>query len=209
MKVLEQSVELLKVDANATLAIEEAGRTCYKSEDKITETSAKDFVGMLVMRKHGAMLEFADATFRIITDRGISHEMVRHRLASFAQESTRYCNYSKDRFGKELTFIEPPGMDTLTRAYWVAACTFAENEYFSMLNSGAKPEIARSVLPTCIKTEIVMKANFREWLHFIELRTAPAAHPQIREIAREINNILHAHTPEIFTFIPKEKNNDR
>ena len=142
------------------------------------------------------MIEHASASFRIITDRGISHEIVRHRLASYAQESTRYCNYTKDKFENKITVICPPGLGE--NVAWLYACEQAEQAYLRLVREGVKPEIARSVLPTCLKTEIVMTANFREWRHFISLRGGKGAHPQIREIARGCLNLLMGYAPNVF-----------
>lgn len=198
MKIVEPSVELLWITENPEYQIEQAGRTCYKSEDKITADSARMFSKKMREHGHHAMIEHAVASFRIITDRGITHEIVRHRLASFAQESTRYCNYSSDKFENQCTFIEPPNLNETQRAHWEKACLAAEQSYFDMLKSGCSAQIARSVLPTCLKTELVMMANFREWRHFITLRGAKAAHPQIRPIAHMIWEILVQHAPGIF-----------
>ena len=204
MKIVKQSVKLLWITENPEFQIERAGRTCYKSEDRITADSARLFAGKMREHGHHAMIEHASASFRIITDRGVSHEIVRHRIASFAQESTRYCNYSNEKFGNEIAVIEPPGPSD-EYGYipwfcsWFEACKSAERNYFAMLKAGCSPQIARSVLPTCLKTELVMTANLRAWLHFIELRGSKAAHPQIRPIAHEINRILAEHAPSIFS----------
>ena len=198
MKIVPQSVELLWITPQSEKQIEVAGRTCYKSEDRITKDSAGEFCRRMVISGHHAMIEHASASFRIITDRGVSHEIVRHRIASFAQESTRYCNYSADKFGGEIDVIEIPGLDENQRSHWYMACEFAERRYFAMLKAGCSPQIARSVLPTCLKTEIVMTANFREWRHFITLRRAKAAHPQIREIAEYVLSVLKIHAPNVF-----------
>lgn len=198
MKIIIPEVTLQWITPDSERQIELAGRTCYKSEDRISENSSREFVERMRNVGHLSMIEHAAASFKIITDRGISHEIVRHRLASFAQESTRYCNYSKDKFGSECSFIEPPGMDAVQRKEWEDACIYAESKYFSLLKSGCQPQIARSVLPNCLKTEIVMMANFREWRHFISLRGAPIAHPQIRPIAHDIWMILMKHAPSVF-----------
>ena len=197
MKIVEPSVELLWITENPEFQIERAGRTCYKSEDRITADSARLFAGKMREHGHHAMIEHASASFRIITDRGVSHEIVRHRIASFAQESTRFCRYSADKFGGEITVVEPPGLGE-NRWVWEAACEEAEITYMSLLREGVSPQIARSVLPTCLKTEIVMTANFREWRHFITLRRAKAAHPQIREIAEYVLSVLKIHAPNVF-----------
>src|SRR6266540_1618923 len=176
---------------------------------KIVSQSAalESLVFPVAIEPHGGepqdvMIEFGDATFRIVCDRGVSHEIVRHRIASYAQESTRFCNYGGERFGREITVIEPSWSDDeagrFARVHWERACLEAESAYMKMIDEGVKPQIARSVLPTCLKTEIVMKANFREWLHFLKLRTAPAAHPQMQEIARLIQGQLRVACPEVF-----------
>lgn len=163
MKIISPSFEILTpLDGQAVLKhIELCGRVCYKSEDKITDTSAATFVASIIKRGHEAVLEHYDITVKFICDRGVSHELVRHRLASYCQESTRYCNYSKDGFGREITVIKPiflvegtPGWDI-----WRDACRCAEDAYFDMLTFGCTPQEARSVLPNSLKTEVVMTAN--------------------------------------------------
>lgn len=205
MKIVSQSVMLLWATPDSEYQIESAGRTCYKSEDKITQDSARDFARKMRKSGHHAIIEHAVASFRIITDRGITHEIVRHRLASYAQESTRYCNYSSDKFENQCSFIEPPGLSESQRREWESACLYAEKQYFELLSQGCTPQIARSVLPNCLKTEIVMMANFREWRHFISLRGTKAAHPQIRPIAYGIWNILMEHAPSIFEDLNPEQ----
>ncbi len=199
MKIVSPNASLLWVTPNALQVIEAAGRVCYKSENNISDNSATDFIGKIIKRGHESVIEHASAAFKIITDRGITHEIVRHRIASFSQESTRYCNYSKDKFDNEISVIEPPEMNDATRKSWVTACQTAETEYFKMLAAGATPQIARSVLPTCLKSEIIMTCNFREWRHFLKLRLANGAHPQIIQIAEIIKNELCSKYPEIFS----------
>ncbi len=198
MKIVEPSVELLAISAGPAQLIELAGRTCYKSEDKITDDSAAAFVAMIAKRGHESVIEHASATFRIVTDRGITHEIVRHRLASYSQESTRYCNYGKDKHGNEISVVLPSGLTPSQRGAWREACEDAEDEYFALLGLGAKPQQARSVLPTCLKTEIVMTANFREWCHFLTLRMGAAAHPDIRPIALAVWLQLVEHCEPVF-----------
>lgn len=169
-------------------AIEQAGRVCYKTEYKIGEDTAEAFIKALVSRGHEAVLEHASLTVRFIVDRGVSHELVRHRLASFAQESTRYCNYAKDQFGSEITVIEPCFWrgDGPSYNVWKKTCEACEKAYFELLEIGDMPQMARDVLPTSTKTEVVMTANIREWRHFFKLRAlgeTGAPHPQMREVA--------------------------
>lgn len=166
MKIIEPSVELVNAPSypNILSLIEQAGRTCYKSESKITEDSAEKFVRNILKRGHEAVIEHGVVTVRFICDRGVSHEIVRHRLASYCQESTRYCNYSKEQFGTEITVISPawtsPGYYPYT--VWKKACSEAEENYFTLLDIGCSPQEARSVLPNSLKTEVVMTANLRE-----------------------------------------------
>ena len=199
MRVVEQSVELLWATNRPEETIERAGRTCYKSEDRITDKSSEAFVRRMKTLGHHAMIEHAVASFLIVTDRGISHEIVRHRLASYAQESTRYCNYTKDKFGREISVIKPLDLTDSQTATWAAGCLFAEEAYFILLRNGCTPETARDVLPTCLKTEIVMTANLREWMHFIKLRFSTAAHPKIQVVAKLIQTELALYAPSIFT----------
>jgi len=204
MRIIEPSVTLLWITEDPEKQIEVAGRTCYKSEDKITEDSAHAFAKKMRELGHHAMLEHAVASFRIVTDRGVTHEIVRHRLASYAQESTRFCNYTQAQFGKECAFIEPPGLNKEQRDAWEKACLFAEGQYFKMIDAGCQPQIARSVLPNCLKTEIVMMANLREWRHFVSIRATKKAHPQMRPIAYKIWEILIDHAPSVFEDIPPD-----
>ncbi len=183
--------------------IEKAGRTCYKSEHRITPESSEKFVRHIVKAGHEAMLEHASLTVRFIVDRGVSHELVRHRMASFAQESTRYCNYSTDKFGKEITFIKPFFLKEGTEPYtaWENACVEAEACYMIMLTEGCTPEQARCVLPISLKTEVVMTANMREWRHFLKLRalgTTGKPHPQMREVAMPLLKELKVRLPALF-----------
>lgn len=204
MRTINAGYEILTpIRGDELQLIEKAGRTCYKSEDKITDESAKKFVAGLIKRNHEAMLEHSFLSIRFICDRGVSHELVRHRLASFAQESTRYCNYSKDKFGNELTFIKPLFFDEDTNEYrlWEHAMRVAESDYMMMLNAGRTAQEARSILPNSIKTEVVMSTNYREWRHFFKLRAARAtgpAHPQMEEITRPLLEELKTLIPVVF-----------
>lgn len=282
MKLIESSVQIIK-EKDPYKMIELAGRTCYKSEDKITEDSAKEFVDRMIKLGHGAMLEHGTIylkiretvngnippamlywrdcanrkyskvytqlesdspysanykvlyvttnlrvlvennriddleyqcepteyhekriTAKFICDRGVSHEFVRHRVFSFAQESTRYCNYSKDKFNNELTFIKPSwieeSIDSLNQEFrdtdrddtsiFIRALRSAEEEYFTLLNNGWKPQQARQVLPNATKTELVMTGFESDWEHFLSLRTSKNAHPDAKKLADELRELM-------------------
>ena len=212
MKIIKPSYEILTPISEGGIKelqhIEKIGRVCYKSEDRITDDgeSAKKFVKMLISNGHEAMIEHSSLSVKFVVDRGVSHELVRHRIASFAQESTRYCNYSKDKFGNEITVILPCFFDTgmgilsnsLVYQEWKLACECAEERYFNLLKMGATPQQARTVLPNSLKTEITITANYREWRNFFKLRTAEAAHPQMREITIPLLKELKTLIPIIF-----------
>ena len=214
MRIVEPSVEILTdINGEEILKhIERVGRVCYKSEDKITDTSAKKFVEMIIKSGHEAVIEHFNITVKFITNRGISHEIVRHRIASYAQESTRYVNYSKDKFGNEITVIKPSHISSkdvngnYNESYedWYIGCKMAEESYFKLIADGCKPQTARSVLPTCTKTEIMMTTNLREWRYFLKLRTSKAAHPDIRIIAIDLLNKFKAMIPVVFDDINVE-----
>lgn len=183
--------------------IEAAAKTCYKSEGKIQEGSAAKMVASLIKSGHEAMLEHASVTVKFVVDRGISHELVRHRLASFAQESTRYCNYSKDDFGSEITFIIPEYLEYKSEGWniWKESMKQAEDAYFKMLDFGLSPQQARAVLPNSLKTEVVMTANLREWRHFFKLRalgTTGKPHPQMLEVAVPLLEDMKNLIPVVF-----------
>jgi thymidylate synthase (FAD) len=187
MNIIEPSFEFMDIiNGNQILAnIERMGRVCYKTEDKITETSSREFVKKISENGHESIIEHEKISVRIICDRGVSHEIVRHRIASYSQESTRYCNYAKNKFGKELTLIRPFfwNNDPEKFSIWKETMQNIENNYNLLISLGAQPEEARSILPNSLKTEIIATMNLREWRHFFLLRTSPKAHPQMREIA--------------------------
>ena len=222
MKIIEPSIEVLdNLDGQAILKkIERIGRVCYKSESNITDDSAERFIKSIIARGHESVLEHVSISVRVICDRGVSHEIVRHRVASYSQESTRYCNYSKDKFDNELTFIKPcwfkSSIEDLNKyaknktyensqnilneeIEWIDIIQEIENNYFMFLeDENWTPEQARSVLPNSLKTEIVMTMNLREWRHFFKLRCAKAAHPQMREIANMILDEFKNEIPVVF-----------
>lgn len=224
MLLIKPSYTFISMPLGAEKDIESAGRTCYKSEGNISDGSARKFCQKILERGHESVIEHISMTVRFICDRGVSHELVRHRLASFSQESTRYCNYAKDKFGKQLTFIIPPWVNVEAGEYWVpsdmasgpaknpsmpesldnaGALWFlslqeAESSYLMLIEAGWKPQHARSVLPNSLKTEVVMTANFREWRHVFKLRCSKAAHPQMRELMVPLWRQCVDHWPVIF-----------
>ena len=203
MKIINPSVQLEdEIDGQRIMKkIERIGRTCYKSEQNITEDSAERFVKTIIKNGHESVLEHESISVRVICDRGVTHEIVRHRIASYSQESQRFCNYSNDKFGNELTFIKPifnKECDAGMHDTFEDTCRFIEKRYFEMLENGATPQEARSILPNSLKTEIVMTMNLREWRHFFKLRCDKAAHPQTREIANMILKEFKEKIPVIF-----------
>ena len=238
MKIVEPKYEILTDISEGGIKelqqIERVARVCYKSEDKITPDgeSAKKLVGFLVKQGHEAMLEHSQLSVLFTCDRGVANELVRHRIASFAQESTRYCNYSKEKFGGELSFIRPfyipnePNENAIKAASsteefikletdyqihhaWYWACDDAEKSYKTLIANGFRPEQARCVLPLCLKTEILVTANYREWRNIFKLRTPVAAHPQMRELMCPLLKELQSKIPvvfdDIYTYWPKDE----
>lgn len=210
MKIIKPAYRIMKPDLDDPKTpeqiyreIEEAGRTCYQSEAAMTEESGEKFVRMMVKNGHDAMLEHANMKVKFTVDRGISHELVRHRLCSFAQESTRYCNYSKGKFGSEIVVIKPCFYREYSEEYnlWKAAVENAEYKYFQLLNAGSTPQEARSVLPNSLKTEIVVTANMREWRTIFKLRAAGEhgkPHPQMLEVMVPLLNECKLKLPALF-----------
>ena len=206
MKIINPSYTILRpcaLDAvarkDALHAIADAARTCYKS----TGTDDATLVAQLVRSGHEAMLEHYSISVRFVVDRGVSHEIVRHRMASYAQESTRYCNYGSAKFSNDITFVQPEAFEEGSARYeiWRDACEAAEWAYFALRKDGATPEFARDVLPMSLKTELVMTANLREWRHFLALRavgTTGKPHPQIKQVALPLLRELAAWLPEVF-----------
>lgn len=202
MKIIAPYSEIIAMDDESSILqrIESAGRTCYKSEDKITAESAIPFVKKILGSGHLSVIEHVSATVRIICDRGVTHEIVRHRLASYSQESTRYANYSDQKFGNEITVIRPCFWDESSDEYqmWLAAMHHAEHAYMALIAKGASAQQARSVLPNSLKTEIVVTCNVREWRHIFSLRCAPSAHPQMKEVMLPLLGKMHQKTPVLF-----------
>lgn len=204
MRIIKPSFEILDpIDGMDVLKkIERCGRVCYKSEGLICNGTAQKFVKNIIERGHESVLEHFSFTAKFICDRGISHELVRHRLASYSQESTRYCNYGQGKFGGEITFIKPCFLDDASEGYeiWKRNCEESEKAYFDLLAWGCTPQEARSVLPNSLKTEVVMTANLREWRHFFKLRCSTAAHPQMRELTIPMLDRLKQIIPVVFDY---------
>ncbi|MBF0168775.1 MAG: FAD-dependent thymidylate synthase [Alphaproteobacteria bacterium] len=200
MKIVSPSAEFVTFTPDLERVIERAGRVCYKSEEKITNDSAAAFIKRIRQSRHESVIEHGSITARFICDRGVSHELVRHRIASFSQESTRYCNYAQDKFGSEITVIKPCFWPESSSAYrvWARACLQAESAYFQLIEMGNPPQAARSVLPNSLKTEIVVTANPREWMHIFRMRCASDAHPQMREIMLPLQKACVSNWPAIF-----------
>lgn len=208
MRVIEPSV-VIETDLASSLdmlrLVERAGRTCYQSSWKIGPATAGDFAAMVIKRGHESVIEHVGVTVRVVCDRGVSHELVRQRLCSFSQESTRFCNYAGDRFGGEVTFVRPPWLDdddAFAGDEWRAAVRYAEARYLRLLELGWKPEQARAVLPNSLKTEIVMTANLREWRLIFSLRTAAPAHPQMRQVMVPLRAVLARAFAPVFDDLP-------
>lgn len=191
--------------------IEKIGRECYQSMSSFKEdgSSAEKFIKNLIKHGHESVIEHSTLSVRFYVDRGVTHEIVRHRLASFTQESTRYCNYSAEKFGNTIKVadilhgmqvekkLDSTQMDKVYEI-WETAMQNAANSYFAMLSAGASPQIARSVLPNSTLASLTMTANYREWRHFFKLRADKAAHPQLREVVIPLLKILQDLIPVIF-----------
>ncbi len=216
MRVVPQSAELIQVTQRAEATLERIARVCYNSEDRMAcgcadgecercRARRTHFLGGLKERRHDSVFEHASATFRLVTDRGITHELVRHRLASYTQSSTRYIRYDED------LPVVPPLFRAETRAAeeaaWRSGAEAAERAYRELLSAGTPAEIARDVLPTCTAATIFVTANFREWRHILRLRLAKGAHPKIRLLARQILEHLAPHCPVYFDDLGKEPEN--
>ena len=194
---MEQDIQLVnykyKDPMDLLQDIERIGRVCYKSEHRITSSSAAPFVRNIITRGHESVLEHISITVRFVTDRAIANELVRHRIAAYSQESTRYCNY-KDK----IEFIYPKNVSDGQLQLIMQACAYAESTYQALLANGATPEIARDVLPLCTKTELIATYNLREWRHILRLRTDKAAHPKMRELMQTLLQFFQGLVPIIF-----------
>ncbi|WP_244833271.1 FAD-dependent thymidylate synthase [Clostridium sp. BJN0001] len=202
MKIIKPEV-ILEDEVNQDKILkklERIGRVCYKSENRINDDSAEKFIKAIIKRGHESVIEHISISMRVICDRGVTHEIVRHRVASYSQESTRYCNYSSDKFGGEMKFIKPCFFNENDENYklWMQSMENVESTYNKMIENGATAQEARSILPNSIKTEIVMTMNLREWRHFFRLRSDKAAHPQMREVSDMILKVFKEKLPILF-----------
>ena len=222
MKIIKQLNEILAITPDPLELIEMAGRTCYRSEP-IGNPAA--FVRKIVRSGHHSVIEHVNMTVRFVTDRGVSHELVRHRLAAYSQESTRYADYSADRFDRQISVVLPVWYNDIIKpgahknaelavmaqqlydggtplhrraGRWLGQCVESESSYLDMIVSGASPQEARSVLPNSLKTEVIMTANLREWRHVLDLRCSKAAHPQMRELMLPLMEEILEEIPEVF-----------
>jgi len=226
MRIIEPSFEILtEIDGDKILKyLEKIGKVCYKSESTITEDSAQQFIKSIILRGHESVIEHVSITVRVNCDRGVVYEIIRHRLASYSQSSTRYCNFSKDKFGNEITVINPFfwECEDYKREYcecmagirvcsncekykiWEETMEYVEEQYMRLIRSGATAQEARTILPNSLETEIVITMNLREWRHFFKLRTSQEAHPQMREISIPILEEFKRKLPIIFDDIKKK-----
>jgi thymidylate synthase (FAD) len=208
MKIVNPSVEFITPlnGPEVIKRLEQCGRVCYKSEDRITQDSGIKFLERIIKNGHESVLEHCSITVKFICSRAISHQIVRHRIAAYSQESTRYCNYSNDKFGKEITVVKPFYCKEGTRVYnrWKKGCCAAEDTYFDLLEMGCMPQEARGVLPHDLKTEIVVTYDIREWRHFLRVRCSKTAHPQIRELATQVLRGFYKEFPVLFDDIYME-----
>lgn len=204
MKIISPSYKIIYISKNPIQRIEEVARTCYKSQSSDSPEESLNLIRRLIQREHFAMLEFAYISVLFVTDRGVSHELVRHRLASYAQESTRFCNYNKNKFNNEISVIRPYWLDWMDEKSfeyfsWKQVCSNSEQTYLKLIQSGCSPQQARTVLPLSLKTEINISTNIREWRHIFKLRALnPKAHPEIRKIMIPLLADLNYKIPVVF-----------
>ena len=199
--ILENNVDLNHY------SMADSARTCYKSKGHGYQDDSR-LISLCFDNGHHSVLEHGKVKFRLYCDRGVSHELVRHRLASYSQESTRYCNYSNNRFGSEITVVKPVRIypDSMEYYIWEKNCESAEKAYFDLLDLGLAPENARSILPTCLATTVDMSCNLRELYHILDLRTARDDHPDIRYLMHGILIDMARDYPEIFKKMFTERN---
>lgn len=209
MKIVDPYIQVEKVDGIKIMKnIERACRTCYRSEGKISEESYKTLLNNCITRGHESVLEHEKITVRMFCDIGVYKDLTRHRIASFSIESTRYCNYGKDKFDNEIKFIKPCNIEEGTSIYnnWVNICKEIENSYLEMSKEGALPDQLRMILPHSTAAEVTMTANIREWRHILELRTSAHTHPSVRQVLIPVLLYFKEIMPEIFENVPYDTN---
>ena len=208
MKIIEPSVCVEEYDGKKIMKnIERACRTCYRSEGAITEDSYKKLLNNCITRGHESVLEHEKITVRIVGDIGTYKDLTRHRFASFSVESTRYCNYGKDKFDNEIKFIRPVHIEEGTDLYksWKECLESIEKYYMEMSEAGAKPDQLRMILPHSTAAEYTMTCNIREWRHILSLRCAKMTHPSIRQILIPLLLKFKEDMPELFDEIPYDE----
>lgn len=208
MKIIDPIIEVENYNGTKIMKnIERACRTCYRSEGNITEESYKKLLSNCINRGHESVLEHEKITIRMTCDIGVYKDLTRHRFGSFSIESTRYCNYGKDKFDNELKFIKPCNIDGSSELYsnWIGAMDFIEKEYIAMSNNGATPDQLRMILPHSTAAQVTMTANIREWKHILDLRTKSMSHPSIRQLLIPLLLKFKKDMPEIFNSIEYDK----
>lgn len=209
MQLIEPKIEVEKINGKEIMKrIERACRTCYRSEEKITEESYKTLLKNCITRGHESVLEHEKVTIRMTCDVGVYKDLTRHRIASFSIESTRYCNYGKDKFNSEVKFMKPCNIDEGTEVYklWKNTCENIEKNYIEMSKLGAAPDELRMILPHSTAAEVTMTANIREWKHILLLRTSNHTHPSIRQLLIPLLLYFKKVMPEIFEDVPYDTN---
>lgn len=203
MILVDPSVEIITPISGEEIIkhIEQCGKVCYKSEDTIKDGSCNTFVKKILESEHESVVEHFSVTVRFTCSRACSHQLVRHRIASYSQESQRYVNYSRGKFGNQITFIKPLDFDSMTieqQFKYKIALEDSERSYMSLISLGLKPQQARGVLPNDTKTEVIVTMNLRSWRHFFKLRTDKHAQLEIRTLASNLLNEFKANIPVVF-----------
>lgn len=209
MKIIDAWIEVEDFDAKRIMQnLERACRTCYRSEDKITDTSYETLLKNCVNRGHESILEHEKITIRMCCDVGVYKDLTRHRIASFSIESTRYCNYSKDKFDNEIKFIKPVNFEEDTKQYneWLACMQYLQRSYnYLAIEEHCTPDQLRMLLPHSTAAEVTMTANIREWKHILELRCSKMTHPAVRQLMIPLLLKFKQEMPVIFEDIPYDE----
>lgn len=212
MKLISPYIKVEKIDGTKIMKrLERACRTCYRSEEKINEESYKALLNNCITRGHESILEHEKVTVVMCCDIGVYKDLTRHRIASFSIESTRYCNYGKDKFNNEIKFIKPCNIEEESELYvrWEEVCKEIEKTYLEMSKLGATPDQLRMILPHSTAAEVTMTANIREWKHILLLRTSKHTHPAIRQLLIPLLLYFKENMPEIFNDVPYDEEFDK